>query len=189
VKNGVRNWGPWVLLGLVLLATGVQLRLQERLWLCSCGHVLLWSGNINSSDNSQQLFDPYSFTHVLHGFVFLGLAALLTPALSATWQFVVALSAEGVWEVIENTRWVIDRYRAETISLGYTGDTILNSFGDIAACALGIFIATRLGLKWTLVLAGVIEGGLLFLIRDNLLLNIVMLVYPIEAIKVWQSGL
>ena len=178
-----------MVLAVVLVGTAIQLRVQERLWICSCGHVTPWSGDIKSSENSQQLFDPYTFTHVLHGFIFLGIAVLLMPQASAAWQFVAALSAEGIWEVIENTRWVIDRYRAETISLGYTGDTVLNSFGDMGACALGIVVARSLGFKWTLVLTGVIEGGLLLVIRDNLLLNIVMLFYPIEAVKAWQSGL
>jgi hypothetical protein len=135
------------------------------------------------------LFDPYSFTHILHGFIFIGAVSLLFPMLSASWRFAVALSAEAVWEVIENMPFIINRYRAETISLGYTGDTILNSFGDIAACAFGMLLAIRFGVKPAIAAAAAIELVLLLMIRDNLLLNIVMLIYPIEAIKVWQSGL
>lgn len=180
---------PWLVLGAALLLVVLQLRAQGRLWTCSCGYVLFWSGDINSSDNSQHLFDPYTFTHVLHGFIFSGAAFLLLPALPAGGRFVIALSVEAAWEVLENMPLIINRYRSETISLGYTGDTILNSFGDIAACALGILVAARLGLKRTLVVAAIIELGLLLTIRDNLLLNIVMLIHPIEAIKVWQSGL
>ena len=179
---------PWLLLSLVLLGMAAQLRIQGRFWICACGYVIPWSGDIHSPDNSQQLFDPYSFTHVLHGFMFFGLIALVAHRLSRTWQFVTALSIEAVWEVIENSSFIINRYRAATISLGYTGDTILNSFGDLVSCTLGILVARRLGLKRTLLLALAIEIGMLFLIRDNLFLNIVMLVYPIEAIKAWQSG-
>ena len=179
---------PWLVLGGVLVVAGVMLRAQGRLWTCSCGHVLAWSGNINSGDNSQQLFDPYTFTHVIHGFLFIAIVHLLWPTLSEVWQFVAALSAEALWEVIENTNFVIDRYRSETVSLGYVGDTILNSFGDILACALGIVVARRLGVARTIALAFLIEAVLLVAIRDNLTLNIVMLLYPMQVIKQWQLG-
>ena len=172
----------------VSLGVIAALRLQGRLWTCSCGYVLLWSGNIYSADNSQQFFDPYTFTHVVHGFMFLGIVHLLWPRLDKTWQFVVAVSAEMVWEAIENSTIVIERYRAETISIGYVGDTILNSFGDVLACMLGILIARRLGLFKTLALAFVIEAVLLITVRDNLLLNILMLFYPIDSIRAWQAG-
>ena len=166
----------------------VALRLQGRLWTCSCGYVRFWSGNIYSADNSQQFFDPYTFTHVVHGFLFLGLVHLFWPRVSSLWKFAIAISAEMLWEVIENNTLIIERYRSETISIGYVGDTILNSCGDILACALGIFLARRLGLLRTLVLAFLIELILAVTIRDNLLLNIIMLFHPVEAIRVWQTG-
>src|SRR5262245_41027829 len=99
------------------------LRLQGRLWTCACGYVRFWSGNINSSDNSQQLFDPYTFTHIIHGFIFIGVVYLLWPHLPAMWKFTVALSAEMLWEAIENSTVIIERYRSETVSIGYVGDT------------------------------------------------------------------
>jgi Protein of unknown function (DUF2585) len=179
---------PWLVLGGVLLFAGVMLRTQGRLWMCSCGYVRLWSGNINSGDNSQQLFDPYTFTHVIHGFLFIAIVQLLWPRMNGVWQIVSALSAEALWEVIENSNFVIQRYRSETVSLGYVGDTVLNSFGDILACAFGIVLARRLGVARTVALAFAIEAILLFTIRDNLTLNIVMLLYPVEAIRHWQLG-
>jgi len=172
----------------VLLGMIVALRLQGRLWTCSCDYVLFWSGNINSADNSQQLFDPYTFTHVIHGFLFAGVAYLLWPYLTGIWNFTVALCAEMLWETIENSSVIIERYRSETVSIGYVGDTILNSVGDVLACALGIIIARRLGLWRTLALAFVIELVLLITVRDNLLLNILMLFYPIDAVRAWQTG-
>jgi hypothetical protein len=147
-----------------------------------------WSGNIYSADNSQHLFDPYTFTHVVHGFLFAGLVHLVWPRVSQAWKFTAALCAEMLWEAIENSTVVIERYRSETISLGYVGDSILNSFGDILACAAGIVVPRRLGPGRTIVLALLIETILLLTIRDNLLLNIIMLLYPIEAIRVWQAG-
>src|SRR5690348_11299132 len=143
---------PWLVLVVVLCAMVIALRLEGRLWTCACGYILLWSGNIHTADNSQHLFDPYSFTHVIHGFMFIALAYLLGPRLSEAWKLMMALSLEAVWEVIENSTFIIERYRAETISIGYVGDTILNSSGDIVACALGALVARRIGVAKTLVL-------------------------------------
>jgi hypothetical protein len=108
--------------------------------------------------------------------------------LTGIWNFTVALCAEMLWETIENSSVIIERYRSETVSIGYVGDTILNSVGDVLACALGIIIARRLGLWRTLALAFVIELVLLITVRDNLLLNILMLFYPIDAVRAWQTG-
>lgn len=179
---------PWLAIVLVLVATTYQLRSQGRLWWCSCDYLLLWSGDPWSSDNSQHLLDPYSFTHVLHGFVLCGLLALIVPRLSPVWQLWVAVSIEALWEVVENSDFVIRRYREETAALGYQGDTIVNSLGDILVCGLGFALARYLGLRRTLTLFVVTEVALAFLIRDNLLLNIIMLVYPIDAVKAWQAA-
>jgi hypothetical protein len=188
MKKAVSSLTPWITLVGVLGAMAAQLRFQGRFWRCTCGYILAWSGNVNSSDNSQQLFDPYSFTHVLHGFMFIGAVHLLWPRLSEVWKIVAALSLEAVWEVIENTSFIINRYRSETISHGYVGDTILNSFGDIMACALGAVVAWRLGVKKTLIVTVLIEAALLVTVRDSLLVNIIMLLYPIDAIRQWQAG-
>ena len=109
---------PWMLLILVLLVCVWQLRAQGRFWICACGYVLLWSGDIHSSDNSQHLLDPYTFTHVLHGFLFLALVSLFSRRASSELHVVVVLVLEAVWEVVENTNFIIDRYRHETMALG-----------------------------------------------------------------------
>ncbi|HEX8747087.1 MAG TPA: DUF2585 family protein, partial [Pyrinomonadaceae bacterium] len=162
--------------------------MQGRLWFCSCGYLLPWTGNAWSADNSQHFSDPYSFTHVLHGFIFCWLLWLLCPKWKLRWRLVVAISAEALWEVAENSSYVIERYRAATAALGYQGDTIVNSLGDILFCAVGFLAAERLGFRRSLVLFFLTEAVLLILIRDSLLLNILMLLYPVEAIKVWQTG-
>jgi hypothetical protein len=173
--------------GLFGLAT-VGLRREGHRWWCRCGRLRPWSGNIWSEHNSQHLLDPYSLTHVLHGML---LYALLRPL--ARWvgpgnRLVLALALETLWEMVENSALVIARYRQGTIAVGYLGDSVANSLGDIAACALGLLIAKRLPVGWSVVLFLAIELGLLVIYRDNLLLNVVMLVYPLESVKSWQVG-
>ena len=179
---------PWLAIVVVLMVTAYRLRSQGRLWWCSCDYLLLWSGDPWSSDNSQHLLDPYSFTHLLHGFVLCGLLALIAPRLSPVWQLWLAVSIEALWEVVENSEFVIRRYREETAALGYHGDTIVNSLGDIVVCGLGVVLARRLGLRRTLALFVVTEIALAIWIRDNLSLNILMLIYPLSAVKEWQAA-
>ncbi|MDT7604267.1 MAG: hypothetical protein QOF61_2264 [Acidobacteriota bacterium] len=178
----------WLIALLILAATAFQLHRQGRLWTCACGRVLLWTGDAWSTETSQHLFDPYSFTHVLHGFAFCGLLALTIPKLAAHWRLCLAVALESVWEIIENTNFVINRYRETTAALGYTGDTVINSVGDIAACAVGFLVARRLGWRRTLVAFALVELALILTIRDSLLLNILMLLHPSDAIKAWQAG-
>jgi hypothetical protein len=132
------------------------------------------------------LFDPYSFTHVLHGFLFFWLMALLFRRLNASWQVWLALLLEGAWELFENTPFVINKYRTETAALGYTGDTIVNSFGDLTCALAGFLIARKLGLRRSLIVFLVVELVLILWIHDSLLLQILMLMRPIAAIKSWQ---
>jgi hypothetical protein len=179
---------PWLTSAAVLAGAIYQLRSQGRLWLCACGYFLLWSGDAWSSDNSQHLLDPYSFTHVLHGFMFCWLLTWALPRLSTAWRLSLAVSLEALWEVIENTDFVIQRYREATLALGYQGDTVVNSLGDVLMCALGFLLARRIGFRRSLVAFVLTEAVLLVWIRDSLLLNILMLLYPIEAIKAWQVG-
>jgi hypothetical protein len=179
---------PWLAIVLVLVVTAYQLRSQGRLWWCSCDYLLIWSGDPWSSDNSQHLLDPYSFTHVLHGFIFCGLLALIVPRLSPVWQLCLAVSIEAVWEVVENSEFVIRRYREETAALGYHGDTIINSLADILLCGIGFVLASHLGFRRTFALFVLTEVGLAIWIRDNLSLNILMLIYPIDAVKEWQAA-
>jgi hypothetical protein len=179
---------PWLAVAAVLAAAAVELRWQGRLWLCSCGHFSLWYGNAWGSETSQQLFDPYSFTHMLHGFIFAGLLALMLPRANWRWRVALGVAAEALWEIIENTEYVINRYREATASLGYNGDTVVNSLGDIIACTAGVLLARKLGLVKTLLVFALTEVALLFWIRDSLLLNIILLVYPSETLKAWQAG-
>ncbi|HYE14742.1 MAG TPA: DUF2585 family protein [Pyrinomonadaceae bacterium] len=172
----------------VMAAAAALLRWQGRLWACACGYVLAWSGDAWGSDNSQHLSDPYTLTHVLHGFALCGLLAWAAPRLAVRWRLLAAVAAEAAWEVIENSDFVIRRYREATLALGYTGDTVINSLGDIIACGLGFLLALRLGLWRTLAAFAATEILLLVWIRDGLLLNVLMLLFPLESVKQWQMG-
>ena len=184
----MKKAAPWLLLGGVLLVSAIALRAQGRLWICPCGYVAFWYGDINSPGNSQHLFDPYTFTHVIHGFLFIALVQLLRPQWADPWKIAGALSLEALWEVIENSAYIIQRYRSQTVSLGYAGDSIVNSLGDLIACAVGVLIARRLGVARTIAVAVAIEIVLLIVVRDNLTLNIIMLLFPSDAIRAWQMG-
>jgi uncharacterized membrane protein YjdF len=182
-----RKFWPWAVIIFVLAATTLQLHNQGRLWWCSC-RGFLWTGNAWGSLTSQTFLDPYSFTHMLHGLMFWGLLTLLIRRLPASWRLCMAIIIEASWELIENTNSVIQRYREATASLGYQGDTVMNSLGDIMCCGIGFMIARQLGWRRSLVLFIATEAVLLIWIRDSLLLEILMLVNPINAIKVWQTG-
>ena len=188
MKNMFKHYGPWLAIILTCTLAALLLQLQGRLWICQCGRVDLWAGDIWSADNSQHLLDPYSFTHILHGFIFFWVTSWLLPKLDFGWQMWLAILVEAAWEVGENTELVIQRYREATLALGYNGDTIVNSLSDIALCGVGILIARRLGFWRTLALFIMTEIALTLWIRDSLLLNILMLLYPIDAIRNWQVG-
>ncbi|HJT27746.1 MAG TPA: DUF2585 family protein [Pyrinomonadaceae bacterium] len=181
-----RRLAPISAIALVPLAMIVLLRAEGRMVLCACGHFALWVGDWCSSNTSQQLLDPYSFTHVLHGFLFFWLMALLFKRMPRVWQFWLALLLESAWEIFENTSFVINKYRTETAALGYQGDTIVNSLGDLACALIGFVIARQLGVRRSLIVFVVIEAILIFWIHDSLLLQILMLIRPMEAIKLWQ---
>src|SRR5688500_8723423 len=132
-------------------AAALLLRLEGRLWICSCGSLKMWVGQTCSSDNSQHILDPYSFTHVLHGFLLFWLIAWLVPRLKPAWQLSLAVAVEAAWEIFENTNFIIERYRTATAALGYSGDTVVNSWGDILCCLLGFLIARRLGFRRSLI--------------------------------------
>jgi len=174
---------------LLLVAAGL-LHVMGRVWWCECGLVNLWSGEVASMHNSQHLFDPYVFTHILHGIGFYALLWwLLRKWAGQGFRFVIAIGMESMWEVVENTSVVIERYRATTISLGYYGDSIFNSLADIAACATGYLLAMWLPVWVSVTIFAASETALLWWIRDSLLLNILMLIYPMDSIKEWQTGL
>jgi hypothetical protein len=170
----------------VPLIMGVLLWAEGRMFFCSCGVFKFWVGDTCSSNNSQQLFDPYSFTHLLHGVLLFWLVALLWRKRAPSTQLCIALALEAAWEVFENTKFVIDRYRAGTAALGYEGDTIVNSFGDLTCALVGFLVAQRLGLRWSLVVFVLVEIVLSLWIKDSLLLQLLMLIRPVESIKLWQ---
>lgn len=186
--NSNRRFWSWLVILATLTASAFQLRQQGRLWWCSCGQLFLWAGNVWSEHNSQHLLDPYTFTHVLHGFAFSWLLALCLPRFSQGWRLTIATLLEALWELFENTEFIIQRYRETTAALGYHGDSIANSLGDIATCAIGFVIAQRLGFRRAVVVFAATELVLLLWIKDSLILEILMLVYPIDAIKAWQIG-
>lgn len=177
----------------VFAASALALVWMGRVWWCACGRPSPWSGNVWSSHCSQHLLDPYSLSHTSHGLVFaLALVALartpLAAAVRATarWHTVIAALLAGGWEVLENTPLVIERYRSATMSLDYLGDSVVNSLGDMACCVVAFLLARRAGPAWTLLAFVASELLLLWWIRDNLTLNVVMLLWPVEAIRQWQ---
>ena len=179
---------PWLAMAAVLAAGVYGLREQGRLWICSCGYVLPWTSEYWGSNTSQHLLDPASFTHLLHGFVLCGLVALVLPWASVMWRLSVAITIEVGWEVLENSAFVIQRYREGTAAFGYHGDTVVNSAGDVLSCALGFLLARYLGFWRALAVFLAVEAALAVWIRDGLLLNVLMLIYPLEAIEAWQAA-
>lgn len=171
----------------VSMAMAIILYLMgQPLW-CKCGGLSLWSWDIWSSHNSQHLVDPYFFTHVLHGVVLCGLLYWLPQRVSEPSRFLTAVVLEAGWEILENSPTIIERYRAATISKDYFGDSIINSAGDLIACILGYLLARRMGFRRSIVFFLLTELILLITIRDGLILNVLMLVYPSEVIKNWQT--
>lgn len=159
--------------------------------ICTCGTVKLWEGAVNSPGNSQHVSDWYSFSHIIHGFLFYGIFHMLLKRRHwrADSRLVLAVLTEAAWEILENSPIIINRYRTATIALGYTGDSVLNSVSDIVMMALGFLFAARMPVRVTITVAITFELMTLWLIRDNLTLNVLMLVSPIEAIKTWQAAL
>jgi hypothetical protein len=177
----------WLVIAAMLVATTVALRSEGRRWWCECGHPWPWITDVWSSHCSQHLLDPYSLTHVSHGLIFWTVLALMARRVPVPWRLCIAVALASAWEVVENSSFIIDRYREETMSQDYLGDSVANSLGDILSCVAGFFAARWLGWRWTVALFLTTELALLGLIRDNLTLNVIMLVWPIKAIKAWQS--
>jgi hypothetical protein len=175
-------------IAIIIVTAITALDLLGRVWWCEAGDLAPWSWVVNSRHNSQHLIDPYSFTHILHGILEFWLIGLVFRKLPLAWRFVIAIFIESSWEVVENTNYVINRYREATISLDYYGDSIANSFADIVCCGLGFWIAYTIRLWWSLALFVAMEIVLLFWIRDSLLLNILMLLWPMDAVRQWQIG-
>jgi hypothetical protein len=183
-----RSKRPLLLAFFLVLATAAVLLAMGRNPICTCGTVDLWVGTRDSAKTSQMLADWYSASHVVHGLVFYAALRLIAPRWPVEWRFVAALVAESTWEIAENTSFVIDRYREATAALGYAGDSVLNSVSDIAMMALGFVIARRLPAWWPVALVVALELVPLIVIRDNLTLNIWMLLVPNDWLKAWQAG-
>jgi hypothetical protein len=173
----------------VIIVTQAVLYAMGHPLICKCGYVELWHGTRGDSGQSQHIADWYTYSHVLHGVIFYWLITYFARGhLSVAARLLIAVCIEGAWEIFENTPLIINRYRTATLSRDYFGDSLVNSAADMVAMIIGFLLAARLPAWVTIALIIVVEGALLYLIRDNLLLNIIMLVYPIDAIKLWQAG-
>src|SRR5215510_324178 len=173
----------------IMLLTAVLLAWMGHVVICKCGYIKLWHASRTDSETSQHLTDWYTYSHILHGIILYWLTGLLAQGrLSVAARLVIATSFEAAWEVFENTPFIINRYRSVTISRDYFGDSIVNSLADITAMILGFLLAARLPAWVTVALLIGVEVTLLVLIRDNLILNIIMLIHPSDWLRQWQAG-
>jgi len=177
----------WILTFLILAAAAAILAMGRNP-ICTCGRIDLWVGERDSAATSQMLADWYSLSHIVHGLLFYAALWLVARRLRAEWRFLIALTVEASWEVVENTPFVIDRYRETTAALGYTGDSVINSLSDILMMCVGFLAARKLPVWAAVVLLVVLEVVPLFVIRDNLALNIWNLLAPNPAVAAWQAG-
>lgn len=172
----------------IVIAATIMLAIQGRVWWCQVGDYSPWSWNIWTTHNSQHILDPYAFTHILHGILEFWLIGLVFRRIPVAWRMVLALTIESIWEVAENSPFIIERYRTVTLSLDYFGDSIINSLADIVCCATGFAIAYKIRFWRSLALFVATEAILILWIRDSLIINIIMLISPNENIKIWQMA-
>lgn len=188
------NYKYWLSAVFIVFLFALTLFLMGQPLICTCGYVKLWHGDIFSSGNSQHLFDWYTFSHAIHGFAFYFVFWLLGKWINGKngWPlgviFLLSLAAEIGWEVFENTDMVINYYRENTISLGYYGDSVINSVFDVLVMIAGFFLAWRAPIWVIIALTISMEVLVAYYIRDNLALNILMFIYPFKTILDWQMG-
>lgn len=176
-----------VVIGLLIL-TATWLLWIGREPICKCGYIKFWHGQVISSENSQHISDWYTPSHIIHGFLFYGLLWLIARRLSFGRRLSIATAIECLWEIVENSDAVIERYRSVTISLDYYGDSVLNVVADVVAMMVGFWLAARLPVWLTVAIAVLFEAFTLWLIRDGLALNVLMLLYPLDSVATWQAG-
>lgn len=184
----IRRLSPAIVLVGIILLTAAYLLWIGREPICKCGYVKLWHGEVISAENSQHLSDWYTPSHIIHGFLFFGALWLVARKLSFGWRLAIATFVEAAWEILENSDAVIERYRTVTISLDYYGDSVLNVVADILAMILGFWLASRLPVWATVALIVLFEAATIFIIRDGLALNVLMLLYPVDWIAEWQAA-
>lgn len=184
----IRRVSPALVVVGIILLTAAYLLWIGREPICKCGYVKLWHGEVISAENSQHLSDWYTPSHIIHGLLFFAALWLVAPRLSLGWRLAVATMVECIWEIIENSDAVIERYRTVTISLDYYGDSVINTVFDVFAMILGFWLAARLPIWASVALIVPFEGMTMLIIRDGLALNVLMLLWPLDSIAQWQAA-
>lgn len=182
-----KRYLPHWITGLTILSAVIVLHLMGRVPICTCGYVKIWHGQTMSAENSQHIMDWYTPSHLLHGLLFYAILFAVAAKLSLAARMAVATVIEAGWEILENTNAIIEHYRAVTISLDYFGDSVVNSTADIFAMLLGFWLARHLPVWLSVFIVLGFEALTIYFIRDGLALNIIMLLYPLDVIKEWQS--
>lgn len=184
-----RNMRPYIVTVLLILGAALWLLWIGREPMCKCGYIKLWHGETVSSENSQHIMDWYTPSHLLHGFLFFGALWLFARKLSFGWRLAIATAIEALWEIVENSEAIIERYRSVTIALDYYGDSVLNSVSDILAMVLGFYLAGKLPVWASVAIVIGFEVLTIWLIRDGLALNVLMLLWPLDAVREWQAAI
>lgn len=192
IKFYKTDYGFWtyllISLAIILLSATLLFSMGRSLW-CDCGYIKLWDPTLNGPNDAQHFSDYYTFSHIIHGFAFFGILWLFARRLPIGLRYVFAVAIEEGWELFENSNFMIQRYRDITIANAYQGDSILNSTSNVLFMSLGFFLAWKLPIWASILIIIAMEVAVGYLIRDNLTLNIIMLLYPIQAIKKWQIGI